>query len=228
VTKRVSAVGAPRIGVIQFPGSNCDEDCVDAFARHFDIHAMRLWHQNTELPPVDALVIPGGFSFGDYLRSGALAAHSPMMQQVRKFASRGGPIIGICNGFQILTESHLLPGALLHNLSQRFICQQVIIKDDHGRQLSMPIAHGEGRYWLDEGSLRALEDEGRIAFQYCLPSGVTSFEANPNGSVANIAGVYSKNKKILGMMPHPERATDCLMGGSSDGLIVMSDFLNRI
>lgn len=228
MTKRLSAVGAPRIGVIQFPGSNCDEDCIDSFKRHFDIQASRLWHQDTTLPPLDALVIPGGFSFGDYLRSGALAAHSPLMQQVKTFASRGGPIIGICNGFQILTESHLLPGALLHNLSRQFICRQVTIKDERGRQFSMPIAHGEGRYWLDEESLREIEDDGRIAFQYCLPSGLTNFEANPNGSVADIAGVYSKNKKILGMMPHPERATDRVMGGSSDGLIILRDFLNRI
>jgi phosphoribosylformylglycinamidine synthase I len=228
MTKRLSPSGELRVGVLQFPGSNCDADCVDALKRHFNIDATQVWHQSTSLPPLDAIIIPGGFSFGDYLRSGALAAHSPIMRDVKHFAARGGSVLGICNGFQILVESQMLPGALLHNTSLSFICKSVYLRDSRGRALTMPIAHGEGRYWIDERGLADIEDSEMIAYQYASSSGGGSLEFNPNGSVANIAGVRSKNKRVLGMMPHPERATDIFMGGSADGLAVLRDFLEPI
>ena len=223
-----STNGSVRVGVVQFPGSNCDDDCVDALSRHFGIHPQKLWYQESQLPRLDAIILPGGFSFGDYLRSGALAARAPIMQSIKSFANSGGPILGICNGFQILAESGLLPGALLHNSSLQFICKFIHIKAPHGKSMSMPIAHGEGRYWIDDAGLKMLQDEGMIAYQYCGQDGAIDLDDNPNGSVANIAGVYSHDKKILGMMPHPERATDEIMGGSIDGLKVLSDFLSRI
>ena len=217
-----------RVGVVQFPGSNCDDDCVDVLNRHFGILAPKIWHKESVIPKLDAIIIPGGFSFGDYLRSGALAARSPVIEPIRSVAQKGGAILGICNGFQILTESNLLPGTLLHNLELKFICKMTRIKSPDGNVLSVPIAHGEGRYWIQETELRTLEDQEMIAYQYCSDEGAIDFDANPNGSVANIAGIYSKNKKILGMMPHPERATDQIMGGSDDGIQVLRDFLEKI
>lgn len=225
---RQSPVGNLCIGVMQFPGSNCDVDCMDALKRHFNIDAKPLWHDLRTLPKLDGVVIPGGFSFGDYLRSGALAAHAPIMAEVVKFAHRGGSVLGICNGFQILVESKLLPGVLLKNLSRRFICKQVSLVDSQNRILKMPIAHGEGRYWIDEYGLAKLEEKRSIAYQYVASSGGLDASENPNGSVANIAGIFSENKKVLGLMPHPERATDQIMGGGSDGLIVLREFLERI
>ncbi len=222
------AFGRLRVGVVQFPGSNCDDDCVDVLRRHYEINAVKIWHQDISLPKLDALILPGGFSFGDYLRSGALAAHAPIMDSIKSFAARGGHILGICNGFQILTESKLLPGVLLHNKSQKFLCTQTTIRSPKGPILKIPIAHAEGRFWIDEEGLRRLDDLDLIAYQYCTADGLIDIRANPNGSVANIAGVYSKDKKILGMMPHPERATDPVMGGSSDGISVINDFLQRI
>ena len=222
------AFGRLRVGVVQFPGSNCDDDCIDVLRRHYEIDASKIWHQETSLPKLDALILPGGFSFGDYLRSGALAARAPIMESIKSFAASGGHILGICNGFQILTESGLLPGALLHNKSQKFICTQTKIKSAKGPILKIPIAHAEGRFWIDEEGLRQLDDLDLVAYRYCADDGRISMDANPNGSVANIAGVYSKDKKILGMMPHPERATDMLMGGSSDGITVINDFLQKI
>jgi phosphoribosylformylglycinamidine synthase I len=222
------AFGRLRVGVVQFPGSNCDDDCVDVLRRHYEIDASKIWHQETGLPKLDALILPGGFSFGDYLRSGALAARAPIMESIKSFAARGGHILGICNGFQILTESGLLPGALLHNKGQKFICTHVKIKSTEGPTLKIPIAQAEGRFWIDEEGLRRLDDLDLVAYRYCADDGRVSVDANPNGSVANIAGIYSKDKKILGMMPHPERATDMLMGGSCDGMIVINNFLQRI
>jgi phosphoribosylformylglycinamidine synthase len=222
------AFGRLRVGVVQFPGSNCDDDCVDVLRRHYEIDAPKIWHQDTTLPKLDALILPGGFSFGDYLRSGALAARSPIMESIKSFAARGGHILGICNGFQILTESGLLPGALLHNKSQKFLCTQTYIRSTKGPALKIPIAHAEGRFWIDEEGLRRLDDLDLVAYRYCTERGRVGAETNPNGSVANIAGVYSKDKKILGMMPHPERATDILLGGSRDGITVINEFLQRI
>jgi phosphoribosylformylglycinamidine synthase subunit PurQ / glutaminase len=221
-------LSALRVGVVQFPGSNCDDDCVDALHRHFGLSAIKLWHTDSSFPKMDALILPGGFSYGDYLRSGALAAHSPIMAPIKSFARQGGAILGICNGFQILTESGLLPGALLLNSKLKFVCKTTTIKGVDGSVLSVPIAHGEGRYWVSEADLEKLEAEGQIAFKYCSPNGAVDGDCNPNGSVANIAGVYSRNRKVLGMMPHPERATDRILGGSEDGIKIFKDFFSQI
>ena len=234
--KRFTAAGAPRIGLIDFPGSNCDRDCTDAFDRHLGIKLIPVWHTEHALPQVDAVLLPGGFSYGDYLRSGALAAHSPIMGAVKQFVSKGGPALGICNGFQILTESHLLPGALLRNRSRRFICKFVTLAVGSGNSvyqkqlgakvLRLPIAHGEGRYYIDDAGLRRLQDHGQIAFRYANATGQANDESNPNGAVDNIAGIVSENGRVMGLMPHPERATDQLLGGSVDGLAVLDTFLS--
>jgi phosphoribosylformylglycinamidine synthase len=234
----MSATGQPRLALVQFPGSNCDMDCVDALQRHFGLKLQPVWHTETTLPPVDAVILPGGFSYGDYLRSGALASHSPVMADVKRFVERGGPVIGICNGFQVLTESHLLPGALLRNQSRRFLCQYVTLtaepgtsayqKAMAGRTLRIPIAHGEGRYYIDADGLKRLQDGGQIAFRYAAADGTvseTDADSNPNGSLGAIAGVVSANGKVMGLMPHPERATDALLGGSADGLAIWQAFL---
>jgi phosphoribosylformylglycinamidine synthase I len=225
---RMSPLGSTSVGVMQFPGSNCDADCIDALSRHLSVKVVPVWHQAHDLPKVDAILIPGGFSFGDYLRSGALASHAPIMSRVKEFAARGGAILGICNGFQILVESQLLPGVLLRNLSRRFVCKQVNLIDSKQRRLRMPIAHGEGRFWINEQGLSRLEDTGCVAYRYVDEDGESTQDANPNGSVANIAGVFSPNKKVLGLMPHPERATDTVMGGSTDGVLVLREFLEQI
>ena len=234
--KRFTAAGAPRIGLIDFPGSNCDRDCTDAFERHFGIKLIPVWHTEQTLPQVDAVLLPGGFSYGDYLRSGALAAHSPIMGAVKSFVSKGGAALGICNGFQILTESHLLPGALLRNRSRRFICKFVNLAVGSGKSvyqeqlgakvLRLPIAHGEGRYYIDNEGLRRLQDQGQIAFRYADANGQANDESNPNGAVDNIAGIVSENGRVMGLMPHPERATDQLLGGSVDGLAVLDTFVS--
>jgi phosphoribosylformylglycinamidine synthase len=238
MSARLRPVLRPKIGLVQFPGSNCDQDVIDALRRHFGIQTQLVWHTETTLPPLDAVILPGGFSFGDYLRSGTLAAHSPVMESVRSFAKAGGPVMGICNGFQVLTESRLLPGALLRNISRRFICRVVNLAAGNGasvyqqtlsgRVLRVPIAHGEGRYYIDADGLRALEKEGRIAFRYVDADGAVTAEANPNGSIAGIAGVVSENGRVCGMMPHPERATDTLVGGSADGLSIIGAFLASV
>ena len=232
---RMTAVGSPRLGLIQFPGSNCDMDCTEGFQRHFGIEVRPIWHQERSLPPLDAVIIPGGFSYGDYLRSGALAAHSPIMSAVKAFVGRGGAALGICNGFQILTESHLLPGALLRNQNRRFICRYVHLAVGEGssayhRALGssvarVPIAHGEGRYFADGETLRRLRDQGQIAFRYSDLNGHVTSESNPNGALDAIAGLVSENGRVLGMMPHPERALDELVGGSADGLNILQAFL---
>ncbi len=215
----------PRIGLVQFPGSNCDADVALALKRGFDIDPTLVWHTETKLPAVDAIVLPGGFSFGDYLRSGALASHSPVMAAVKEFAKKGGPVIGICNGFQVLTESHMLPGALLRNASQKFVCKQVELvtapgstvyhKSLFGKTSRVPVAHGEGRYYIDPEGLKRLKDEQQIVFRYA---------ENPNGALDDIAGIVSENGRVLGMMPHPERATNPLLG-SDDGLAIWQAFL---
>ena len=215
-----------RVGLVQFPGSNCDFDCLQAFKQRFNIDLVPVWHTEKQLPHVDRVILPGGFSYGDYLRGGALASHSPIMQDVKKFAARGGSIIGICNGFQILTEANLLPGVLLKNSSRKFICRQVELAVGEGsseyhrrlgkQTLKIPIAHGEGRYFADEPTLKRLRDKGQVLFRY-VP--------NPNGAVDDIAGIVSENGRIMGLMPHPERAADRLIGGSEDGLRVLEAFL---
>lgn len=225
-----------KIGLIQFPGSNCDQDCVDVLKRHFGIDIQLIWHTETKLPVLDGLVIPGGFSYGDYLRSGALASHSPLMGDVRRFAQAGGAIIGICNGFQILTESQILPGVLLRNACRTFLCKYVNLavgpgdspyhKALYGKTYHIPIAHGEGRYYLPERELKELVQNGQVLFQYASVMGEAASEANPNGSLMNIAGILSSNGRVLGMMPHPERATDLVLGGSRDGLAIWEAFLS--
>lgn len=216
------------VGILQFPGSNCDVDCADVLKRHFNINSSLLWHTADRLPKLDVMVIPGGFSYGDYLRSGALASHSPIMQNLKRFVEGGGFVIGICNGFQILVESKILPGILLHNDHLKFICQDVFLKDSRDRVLRMPIAHAEGRYYVDDATMSRLEEENLIAFRYCDSQGLINKRSNPNGAAKNIAGIFSTNKRVLGMMPHPERATDHVLGGSTDGLTVLKDFLSSV
>lgn len=217
-----------RVGVLRFPGSNCDMDSIDALKRHFDISATPIWYGEEKLPQLDVVVVPGGFSFGDYLRSGALASHTPMMQGVKRFADNNGAVIGICNGFQILVETKILPGMLLHNDHLKFICKDVYLKDQKGKVLKMPIAHGEGRYYAEAHTIQSLLKDQLVAYRYCDAAGEISMAANPNGALENIAGIYSKNKRVLGMMPHPERATDKIMGGSNDGLQVWQEFLQGV
>lgn len=234
------SVLSSKIGLIQFPGSNCDMDCADILQRHFGISVTLIWHTETKLPKVDGVIIPGGFSYGDYLRSGGLAAHAHIMDDVKAFAKKGGAVIGICNGFQILTEAGLLPGALLKNLSRKFICHHVYLtaakgsssyhEQFKGCRFSNPIAHGDGRYYISDDGLKELEDHDQIVFRYSDKEGEITEEANPNGSVGNIAGIVSKNGRVLGMMPHPERAADDLLslvdGANHDGLKIWSAFLS--
>jgi phosphoribosylformylglycinamidine synthase subunit PurQ / glutaminase len=215
-----------RVSLIQFPGSNCDWDCIDSLKRHFSLDVRPIWHSETNLGKTDAIILPGGFSYGDYLRSGSIAAMSPIMQEVRKFVDKGGPVIGICNGFQILTETRILPGALLKNAGGKFICsnENVSIEDCKsvqtpslkiGSTLNIPIAHGEGNYFIDAVGLSELKDNGQVLLRY---------QDNPNGSIDNIAGITSNSGRVWGMMPHPERATDKILGGSEDGLVLWKAF----
>lgn len=213
-----------RAGVVVFPGSNCDNDVARALARVCDAPPAMIWHGETTLPDVDVVVLPGGFAYGDYLRPGAIAAQAPVMRAVRAFADAGGRVIGICNGFQILTEAGLLPGALLRNAALKFLCKDVFLRLGTTASpftagyaadavLTMPIAHNEGHYYIDDDGEKALRDADRIAFFYCDADGNVRADANPNGSVGNIAGVLNRRRNVLGMMPHPERAADLALGG---------------
>ena len=212
-----------RASVIVFPGSNCDRDVKVALEK-FQIHTTMVWHQETALPPTDLVVLPGGFSYGDYLRCGSMASKSKVMLEVIKHAEKGGYLFGICNGFQILTETNLLPGALLRNNKLKFICKNVFVKTINNKiaftkkipeqkVLSIPIAHNEGNYFASKDQIKSLQDNQQIVFQYCDQNGIINSESNPNGSFLNIAGITNKNKNILGMMPHPERVIDSLLGG---------------
>ena len=216
-----------KIGVVTFPGSNCDYDCYRAVRDLLDAEAVYLWHRDHDLRGVDAVFLPGGFSYGDYLRAGAIAALSPIMREVKAFAAAGGPVAGICNGFQILCEAQLLPGALIRNRTLKFRSRPVHLlveradtaftsEYERGEVLAVPIAHGEGCYFADEGLLDRLEGEGQVVFRYCTPSGEVTDDANPNGSARNVAGIMNADGNVLGMMPHPERAVDPLLG-STDG-----------
>ncbi len=216
------------VGVVVFPGSNCDRDAFHAVETTDGMTARYLWHKDTTLPSqLDAVILPGGFSYGDYLRSGAIARFSPIMRAVVEFARRGGLVLGICNGFQILTEAQLLPGALLRNAQQRFLCRHVFIRVEnnqtpftmayeHGQVLTIPIAHGEGRYYAHPEILHELEANGQIVFRYCDATGAINDASNPNGSLMNIAGITNRERNVLGLMPHPERACDSILG-STDG-----------
>lgn len=208
-----------KFGVVVFPGSNCDEDMVYVLKNIMKQNTVKLWHKNTDLEGCTHIVLPGGFSYGDYLRSGAIAKFSPIMQSVMKHAEKGGFVFGVCNGFQILCEAGLLPGALLHNNSRKFICKNVFIKAEHAnsnitskipanKALKIPIAHGEGKFYADADTLKKLNANGQILFRYCDEQGNVTDEANPNGALENIAGICNENKNVFGMMPHPERAAD--------------------
>ena len=224
-----------KTSVIVFPGSNCDRDVQVALAASTGVEPEMVWHGDTALAKTDLIVIPGGFSYGDYLRSGAIAAHSPVMREVVSRANAGVPVLGICNGFQILTEAGLLPGTLMRNANLKYICKDVHLKVeasntlfthgyDQGQVIRIPIAHHDGNFETDEETLKRLEDDGRIAFRYCDEGGNASKTANPNGSLANIAGITSESRTVLGLMPHPERLVDPLQGGTDgkamfDGLM---------
>lgn len=208
-----------KFGVVVFPGSNCDRDMYDALTYDLKQEALMLWHKDSDLSQFsteDCIVLPGGFSYGDYLRTGAIARFSPIMQSVIEFANRGGKVLGVCNGFQILCESHLLPGALLRNNSQQYICKNVFIKDADDEIFKIPIAHGEGRYYADEATLDRLETNSQVLFRYCDEAGNVVGQANVNGSMRNIAGICNEGRNVIGMMPHPERACNPLLG-NTDG-----------
>ena len=227
-----------RAGVIVFPGSNCDRDVALAIEQTTGRPPQMIWHRDLLLPPFDLIVVPGGFSFGDYLRCGAIAAHSPVMCAVKERAAGGVPVLGICNGFQVLTEAGLLPGVLLRNVGLRFLCKDVFLRVETdrspftrgyrpGQVVQMPIAHNEGNYFCDEETLARLEGEGRVAFRYCSASGMTGVDDNPNGSLAHIAGILDERGTVLGMMPHPERLADPELGGT-DGRAMFEGMLAAV
>jgi phosphoribosylformylglycinamidine synthase len=216
-----------KFGVVVFPGSNCDADMRDALQEDLGQEVIMLWHKDRDLSAFskeDCIVLPGGFSYGDYLRCGAIARFSPMMQSVVAFAQQGGKVFGVCNGFQILCESHLLPGALLRNSNQQFVCQNTFIKDAAGQVYKIPIAHGEGRYHGSPELLNQLQQNNQIIFTYCTEEGVVTDAANPNGSTLNIAGICNENRNVFGMMPHPERACSAALN-NTDGRAIFEQLL---
>jgi len=220
-----------RFGIVTFPGSNCDHDAYHVLAHVLGHEAKFLWHKETDLGDVDCVVLPGGFSYGDYLRCGAIARFSPIMDEVVRFAGRGGFVIGICNGFQVLTESGLLPGALLRNKGLKFICEdtRLVVANGHSpwtvlcpETIVAPIAHAEGCYYADAEVVGRLEEEGRVIFRYANSAGEESAEANPNGSINNIAGIVNESGNVLGMMPHPERNSEIALGDASGAAVFRS------
>jgi len=216
-----------KFGVVVFPGSNCDADMRDALQEDLGQEVIMLWHKDRDLSAFDTedcIVLPGGFSYGDYLRCGAIARFSPMMQSVVTFAQKGGKVFGVCNGFQILCESHLLPGALLRNSNQQFVCQNTFIKDGAGKIYFIPIAHGEGRYHGSPELLRQLQQNNQLLFTYCNEEGDVTDAANPNGSALNIAGICNESRNVFGMMPHPERACSAALG-NMDGRMIFQELL---
>jgi len=227
-----------KFGVVVFPGSNCNADAYNAIKNNVKSEVKYLWHKDTNIEDdIDCVILPGGFSYGDYLRCGAIARFSPIMNEVIKFANKGKYVIGICNGFQILTESGLLPGTLLRNNNLSFICDDIYLKPINNNSvftsaigkddvLKIPIAHGEGNYFVDDKVLSDLYTNEQIAFKYCNSYGDISIESNPNGSLDNIAGIFNKNKNVLGMMPHPERYSDIILG-SEDGLKVFNSLTSN-
>ena len=227
-----------KFGVVTFPGSNCDYDAYQAVVESLHEEAVMLWHKDHDLQGVDVVILPGGFSYGDYLRSGAIARFSPIMREVVAHAERGAPVLGICNGFQIACEAHLLPGALLRNASLKFISAPARIRVENadtiftsgyerGQLLSVPVAHGDGRYTADAETLRRLEGDGQVVFRYVDVAGEPTDAACINGSMNNIAGIVSARGNVLGMMPHPERACDPILG-SRDGLALFQSLLARV
>jgi len=225
-----------KVGVVVFPGSNCDHDMFHVLGEVVGFKTALLWHKDHDLGSCDAIFLPGGFSYGDYLRCGSIARFSPIMQEVSEFAKKGGPVLGICNGFQILTEAHLLPGVLMPNESLKFICDQVNIKVESnqtpftvktkvGDVLQIPIAHRDGNFFIDEEGLARLEGEGQVVFRYTDKEGQSTAEVNPNGSLKNIAGICNAGRNVLGMMPHPERVSESILG-SDEGKILFESLLS--
>jgi phosphoribosylformylglycinamidine synthase len=227
-----------KFGVITFPGSNCDKDMVYVLKNIMGQQVEELWHKEHDLKGCDAIILPGGFSYGDYLRSGAIAKFSPLMKEVIKHADNGGYVLGVCNGFQILCESGLLDGTLLHNNNQKFICKNTFItpvsktasitKDlNSNKAYKIPIAHGEGRFFANDDTLKSLNDNDQVLFKYCDENGNVTPESNPNGALQNIAGISNKNKNVFGMMPHPERAADSELS-NTDGKAIFESWLGLI
>ncbi len=227
-----------KFGVVVFPGSNCDEDMFYTLKHILHQDTVKLWHKDSDLQNCDLIVLPGGFSYGDYLRSGAIARFSPIMEAVIKHAQTGGYVLGICNGFQILTESHLLPGALLKNENHKYICKNIFLKAitsnslltqtlDSNKAYKIPIGHGEGRYYAPADILEELKANDQILFKYCDEQGNITQEANPNGSLENIAGICNRERNVFGMMPHPERAADIILG-NTDGKMILESILTEI
>jgi phosphoribosylformylglycinamidine synthase len=227
-----------KFGVLVFPGSNCDHDTYHVVGGVMDQPVTYLWHESTDLEGCDAILVPGGFAYGDYLRTGAIARFAPIMQSVRRFAQAGGLVLGICNGFQILCEAGMLPGALMRNAGLRYICKQVHLRVEtagspftegltRGQVLQMPIGHMEGNYFCDAATLTTLQRDDRIAFRYATAAGEATPEANPNGSLENIAGVLSEGRNVLGMMPHPDRSSEALLG-SADGLLLFQSMVRNL
>lgn len=227
-----------KFGVVVFPGSNCDEDLFYVLKEVMGQDTVKLWHKEADLKGCDFIFIPGGFSYGDYLRSGAIARFSPVMEKVLEHAEKGGFVMGICNGFQVLTEAHLLPGVLLQNVNQKFICKNTLIRPvtdnslvtarlDKDRAYKIPVAHAEGRFYADEKTLREIQDNDQILFRYCDECCDYTEEANCNGSLLNIAGITNKNRNVFGMMPHPERAADPILG-NTDGRALFESILSMV
>ncbi|MDA0738995.1 MAG: phosphoribosylformylglycinamidine synthase subunit PurQ [Nitrospirae bacterium] len=223
-------------GVLVFPGSNCDHDCAHAVAEGLGQHVREIWHQETSLEGVDAVIVPGGFSYGDYLRTGAIAQFSPIMEALKEFAAKGGLVLGICNGFQILLEVGLLPGVMMRNRDLSFICEDVYVKVENaatpftnacesGQILKLPIAHAEGNYYTDPITLSSLQANAQVVFRYCDSDGQVITEVNPNGSLDNIAGIRNAAGNVFGLMPHPERCAESVFG-NQDGLLVFQSMVN--
>jgi len=226
-----------KFGVVIFPGSNCDHDMIYVLKDIMKQDVVKLWHKDTDLQGCDFIMLPGGFSYGDYLRSGAIARFSPIMNEVIHFAHKGGYVMGVCNGFQILCEAGLLPGALLHNNNQKFICKNVFIKAEttatlltasleKGKALNIPVAHGEGRFYAPENMMNDIMAYDGVLFKYCNENGIETEEANPNGALLNIAGICNKKRNVFGMMPHPERAADTELR-NTDGKLLFDSIIKN-
>jgi len=231
-------VKSPKFGIVVFPGSNCDHDTYYVLKKIFDLDVIFLWHKQSSLEDSDVIILPGGFSYGDYLRTGAIARFSPIMNEVINFANKGGYVLGICNGFQILLEAGLLPGVMIRNESLNFVCKDIYLKTENKKTvftkeidgqnvLKVPIAHGEGNYFADDNTLKTLEDNNQIVFRYSERDGSITNSANPNGSVRNIAGIINRAGNVLGMMPHPERSSDSVLG-KTDGSLIFKSLVNNI
>jgi len=227
-----------KFGVLVFPGSNCDHDTANVIAEIAHQPVVFLWHDSESLENCDAILVPGGFAYGDYLRTGAIARFSPVMQSVRKFADAGGLVLGICNGFQILCEAGLLPGALMRNAGLHYICKQVYLRTEtcdspfshalsQGQVLQLPIGHMEGNYFCDAATLKELKRGNRVVFRYCTLEGTVTPEANPNGSLDNIAGILNEGRNVMGMMPHPDRSSEALLG-SADGFKIFESLVGAL